>query len=185
MQVTSGAVDLSTGKFEVPGSTSQVAFADAVATLNEESRAVVRNDPGTDIHEITVDQGVADVTRGSRAFSLANMSRFRLRTQQAGMIRNKVIAPPNLVAPQNMELKLVKEPKAAVLEFSWTEVARGEILPSADFSLGDALQFCRGQEDLRADCGSRSPAWRKEIIIGLLPPLTRRAWKANRARPTG
>jgi hypothetical protein len=122
VQVTSGAVDLSTGKFEVPGSTSQVAFADAVATLNEESRAVVRNDPGSNVHEITVDQGVADVTRGSQSVQLGQYEQVSFATQQAGMTRNKVIAPPNLVAPQNMELKLVKEPKAAVLEFSWTEV---------------------------------------------------------------
>src|ERR1700730_3658846 len=37
VQVTSGAVDLSTGKFEVPGSTSEVSFENAVASLSEES----------------------------------------------------------------------------------------------------------------------------------------------------
>ena len=39
VQVTSGAVDLATGRFETPGSTSQVSFADATASLNENSRA--------------------------------------------------------------------------------------------------------------------------------------------------
>ena len=33
VQVTSGAVDLATGHFETPGSTSQVSFADAVASF--------------------------------------------------------------------------------------------------------------------------------------------------------
>jgi hypothetical protein len=122
VQVTSGAVDLSTGRFEVPGSTSQVAFADAVASLNEESRAAVRNDPARNVHEITVDQGVVDVTRGSQRVQLGPYEQVSFEVQRAGLTRSKVIAPPNLVAPQNMELKLVKEPKAAVLEFSWTEV---------------------------------------------------------------
>src|ERR1035438_847164 len=51
VQVTSGAVDLATGRFETPGSSSQVSFADAVATLNEESRAMVRNDPDHTVHQ--------------------------------------------------------------------------------------------------------------------------------------
>ena len=36
VQVTSGAVDLATGRFETRGSTSQVSFADAVASLKQE-----------------------------------------------------------------------------------------------------------------------------------------------------
>src|SRR5579884_3453492 len=70
VQVTSGTVDLSTGKFEVPGSTSRVAFADALASLGEESRAVVQNDPKRNIHEMTMDQGEARVTRGSTTVQL-------------------------------------------------------------------------------------------------------------------
>ena len=122
VQVTSGAVDLSTGKFEVPGSTSQVAFADAVANLNEESRAVVRNDPARNVHEITVDQGGADVRRGPQTVQLGQYEQVSFASQQPGLTRSRVIAPPSLVSPQNMELKLVKDSKAAVMEFSWTEV---------------------------------------------------------------
>lgn len=122
VQVTSGAVDLSTGRFEAPGSTSQVAFADAVATLNEESRAIVRNDPDNNVHEITMDQGHAEVTRGSTSVQLGQYEQAAFSAQQAGLVRNRVLAPPNLLSPQNMDLKLVRDPKAAVLEFSWSEV---------------------------------------------------------------
>ena len=123
VQVTSGAVDLSTGRLEVPGSTSQVAFADAVATLNEESRAMVHNDPGRDIHEITVDAGGVGITRGSTSVQLGQYEQASFSSKQAGLIRNKVIAPPSLLTPQNMELKLVKDPRSAMLDFSWTEVS--------------------------------------------------------------
>jgi hypothetical protein len=122
VQVTSGAVDLSTGRFEAPGSTSQVSFADAVASLNQESRAVVRNDPDKNVHEITMDQGQAQVTRGSTSIQLGQYEQVTFTAQQAGLVRNKVIAPPSLLTPQNMELKLVHDPKAAVLVFSWSEV---------------------------------------------------------------
>jgi len=70
VQVTSGAVDLATGRFETPGSTSQVSFADAVARMKEESRAAVRNDPDKNVHQITVDLGQAEVTRGSTSVQL-------------------------------------------------------------------------------------------------------------------
>ena len=122
VQVTSGAVDLATGHFETPGSTSQVSFADAVATLNEESRAVVRNDPGKNVHEITVDSGQAQVTRGSTSVQLGQYEQISFAAQQPGLVRSKVIAPPSLLTPRNMELKVVKDPKSTTLDFSWTEV---------------------------------------------------------------
>jgi hypothetical protein len=126
VQVTSGAVDLATGHFETPGSTSQVSFADAVANLNEESRAVVRNDPDKNVHEITVDSGQAAVTRGSTTVQLGQYEQVSFAAQQPGLVRNKVIAPPSLLTPQNMELKLVQDPKATSLEFSWTEVPQAK-----------------------------------------------------------
>ncbi len=122
VQVSSGAVDLATGHFETPGSTSQVSFADAVATLNEESRAVVRNDPDKDVHEITVDSGHAAVTRGSNTVQLGQYEQVTFAAEQPGLVRNKVIAPPALLTPPNMELKLVHDPKTTPLDFSWTEV---------------------------------------------------------------
>lgn len=122
VQVTSGAVDLATGHFETPGSTSQVSFADAVARLNEETHAAVRNDPEKNVHEITVDSGQAEVTRGATSVQLGQYEQISFEAQQPGLVRTKVIAPPALLTPQNMELKLVSDPKATVLDFSWTEV---------------------------------------------------------------
>jgi hypothetical protein len=122
VQVTSGAVDLTTGHFETPGSTSQVSFADAVANINEDSRAVVRNDPTKNVHEMTVNSGQAEVTRGSTSVQLGQYEQVSFAAQEPGLVRNKVIAPPSLLTPQNMELKVVKDPKATTLEFSWTEV---------------------------------------------------------------
>ncbi len=122
VQVTSGAVDLATARFETPGSTSQVSFADAVATLNEESRAAVRNDPDNNVHEFTVDSGQAEVTRGSSSVQLGQYEQVSFAAQQPGLVAKKVIAPPSLLTPQNMDLQLVPDPKATTLDFSWTEV---------------------------------------------------------------
>lgn len=139
VQVTSGAVDLSTGKFEVPGSTSQVSFENAVANLAEESRAVVRNDPTKNVHEFTVDQGQAEVTRGSSSVRLGQYDQVTFAAEKPGLIQQKVIAPPGLVAPMNMALTVTKDPKTTPLEFAWTEVPgavayRLQVSPSGMFS---------------------------------------------------
>ncbi|HZO99272.1 MAG TPA: hypothetical protein VFD30_03160 [Terriglobia bacterium] len=122
VQVTSGAADLSTGKFEVPGSTSQVAFADAVASLAEESRAVVRNDPEKNVHQFTVDQGEAAVTRGSSTVRLGQYEQVAFEAAQPGLIRSKVIAPPTLLKPVNMELTITKDPQNTPIHLEWSEI---------------------------------------------------------------
>ncbi len=149
VQVTSGAVDLSTGRFEVRGSTSQVSFENAVASLSEDSRAVVRNDPGKNVHQFTVDQGSADVTRGSTSMRLGQYEQVSFREGEPGLVRRKVIAPPTLIDPQNMALTLTKDAKSTPVRFSWTPVPgavayRLEISPSGMFSNLAADKKVRG-----------------------------------------
>ncbi len=139
VQVTSGAVDLSTGKFEVPGSTSQVSFSDAVASLAEESRAMVRNDPAKNKHEFTVDQGQAEVRRGSANIRLGQYEQVTFDANTPGLVRSKVIAPPTLVEPVNMALTISKEPKSTPVDFAWSEVPEAvayhlQVSPSTMFS---------------------------------------------------
>lgn len=122
VQVTSGAVDLSTGKFGVQGSISQVSFQNATARLGEDSRAVVRNDPANDVHEITVDAGQANVTRGSTSIRLGQYDQVAFSAQQPGLTRQSVIAPPALEAPLNMALTESKDPKTTPVEFAWHDV---------------------------------------------------------------
>lgn len=121
VQVTSGAVDLSTGRLE-QGSVSQVSIENAVANIREESRAVIRNDPQRDLHEITVDQGAADVTRGSNTIRLGQYDQASFSAAQPGMIRTTVIAPPALDQPPNMALTVSKDPKNTSVAFAWHQV---------------------------------------------------------------
>jgi hypothetical protein len=139
VQVTSGAVDLSTGKFEVRGSTSQVSIENAVASLSEDSRAVVRNDPNKNLHEVTVDQGSADVTRGSTSIRLGQYEQATFSSNEPGLIRKKVIAPPSLLEPQNMALTVSKDPKTTAVRFAWSPVPGAvayhlQVSPSGMFS---------------------------------------------------
>lgn len=139
VQVTSGTVDLSTGKFEIPGSTSKVAFEDAVASLGAESRAVVRNDPKTNVHQLTVNRGEAQVTRGSTTLQLGEYDKVTFSANHPGLVRGKVIAPPVLVAPANMALTVTKDPRTTPVDFKWSAVPGAkeyclEVSPSGMFS---------------------------------------------------
>jgi predicted phage tail protein len=122
VQVTTGAVDLSTGKFPAQGSVSQVSFQNATASLGEDSRAVVRNDPAKDVHEITVDSGQAQVTRGSQSLRLGQYEQVTFSATQTGLNKQTVIAPPVLETPPNMDLRQVKDPKSTPVDFEWKGV---------------------------------------------------------------
>ena len=139
VQVSSGAVDLSTGRFEVPGSTSRVSFENAVANLAEESRAMVRNDPTKNLHELTVDHGQADVTRGSSTVRLGQFDQVTFTREKPGLTRQKVVAPPTLTDPPNMALTMTRDPKATNLDFAWSYVPQAavyrlQVSPSGMFS---------------------------------------------------
>jgi hypothetical protein len=69
-----------------------------------------------------VDQGQAQVTRGSTSVRLGQYEQVTFTAEQSGLKRGTVIAPPKLLTPQNMELKLAKNPKSTVLQFAWTNV---------------------------------------------------------------
>jgi hypothetical protein len=83
---------------------------------------MVRNDPQRNMHEFTVDQGGAEVTRGSTSIQLGQYEQVSFASDQPGLVRKKVIAPPKLLSPRNMELKLARDPKSEVLAFAWTPV---------------------------------------------------------------
>lgn len=139
VQVSTGAVDLSTGKFEVRGSTSQVSFENAVANVAEDTHAIVRNDPKDNIHQMTIDQGQADVTRGSTSVRLGQYDQVAFDATQPGLIRTRVIAPPSLVSPPNMALTVTRDPKTTPINFSWQAVPdavayRLQVSPSGMFS---------------------------------------------------
>ncbi len=139
VQVTAGVVDLSTGKFDVAGSTSQVSFENATATLSEDTRASVHNDPKNNVHELTLNQGEAEIRRGTENIRLGQYDQVSFKTGEAHLSQSKVIAPPNLVEPKNMALTVSKDPKATVLTFSWNTVPgatayRLQISPSGMFA---------------------------------------------------
>ena len=121
VHIQSGAVDLSTGTWEVPGSKADVSFENAVASLRANSRAAVRSDPVAKTHEITVDTGSAELKRGEKVIELGQWERASFPTG-GEVTRTHVLAPPELVEPLNLQPIIVPDPKQAAVHFEWKVV---------------------------------------------------------------
>ena len=124
VQVTSGAVDLSTGSWEVPGSSSEVRFENAVARMQQNTRAAIRQDPNAKVHEITVSEGAAAVNKGNQTIQVGPYERAGFTDPNAPLNKEKVIAPPKLARPRNLEPIISTNPPEEVIRFEWQPVAQ-------------------------------------------------------------
>jgi hypothetical protein len=122
VHISSGQVDLATGKWEVPGSSAQVSFENAVASLRENTHAAVHSDPNTNQQQITVSTGSAELTRGNEHVDIGQHERVSFPTN-GQITKTDVLAPPELVEPSNLAPITVADPKHDPVHFSWKAVA--------------------------------------------------------------
>jgi len=123
VHISSGAVDLSTGNFNSPKSKAEVSFADAVASLRENSRAAVRSDPQNNQNEITLSAGSAEVrsSTGQEKIELRKWERASV-TSGGSIVKTAVLAPPDLTQPVNLQPIIVADPRRAPVRFEWRTV---------------------------------------------------------------
>lgn len=122
VNVTSGAVDLSTGTWEVEGSSSVVKFENAVARIQQNSRAAVKNDPKGKVGEITVSEGQAQLQKGGEQVMLGPYERASFAGAEAGLRTEKVLRPPALTRPRNLEPIISRSPKEEAIQFEWENI---------------------------------------------------------------
>lgn len=136
VHISAGAVDLTTGTWQVPGSKAEVSFADAQAILHENSHADVKTDPSTKQNEITVAAGAADVQKDGQQVQVSQWQRASF-TQGGPITKTDVLAPPGLVQPVNLQPIIVPDPKHTPIRFEWQPVdtAREYQLQISDTSM--------------------------------------------------
>ncbi len=139
MHISSGAVDLTTGTWQIPGSKAEVSFQDAVASLHENSRADVRTDPGTKQNQITVAAGAAEVQHDGQQVQLTQYQRGTF-TGTGPITKTDVLAPPNLVQPVNLQPIIVADPKSTPIRFEWQPVDSAR---EYELEIGDTSMFNR------------------------------------------
>jgi hypothetical protein len=139
MHISSGAVDLTTGSWQVPGSKAEVSFQDAVASLHENSHADVKTDPSTKQGEITVAAGAADVQSNGQQVQVSQWQRASV-TEGGPITKTNVLAPPGLVQPVNLQPIIVPDPKHTSIRFEWQPV---DTATEYELKISDTMMFTR------------------------------------------
>jgi hypothetical protein len=121
VHISSGAVDLTTPTWNVPGSKADISFEDAVASLRENSRADVRSDPKTKQQEITVAAGDAELSRGTEHVEVGQWEKASFAANTP-ITKTEVLAPPALIEPLNLQPIILADPKRDPIHFSWRPV---------------------------------------------------------------
>src|SRR5690349_3354059 len=122
VHISSGAVDLATGTWLSPRSRAEVSFANARASLKENSRAAVRTDPVSSENQITVSSGSADMQVGNQHVAIGEWERVTYNAASGSVAKTTVLAPPTLTAPLNLQPLMEADPKHTTVHFTWAAV---------------------------------------------------------------
>jgi hypothetical protein len=122
VHISSGAVDLTTGTWVSPRSKAEVSFANARASLAENSRAAVRTDPVANRNQITVSAGAAQMQIGNQQIEIGKWQRVTFASN-GPIVKTNVLAPPDLLEPVNLQPLIEPDPKRTPVHFSWAPVA--------------------------------------------------------------
>ena len=146
MHISSGAVDLATGTWESPKSKAEVSFSNAVASVQQNSRAAVRSDPRTNQADITVSAGTAELatTDGRQHVEIGKWERATVPAGGGNVIKTNVLAPPELAEPLNLQPMSVPDPKHSPVHFEWKPV-QGAV--SYEIRVSATSMFSRIVED--------------------------------------
>jgi FecR-like protein len=119
VHISTGAVDLATGTWESPNSKAEVSFANARASLHENSRAAVRSDANN--NQITVSAGGASMQVGEEHMEIGKWERVTFASG-GPVTKTNVLAPPELTEPVNLQPLISPDPKHTPMHFAWSEV---------------------------------------------------------------
>jgi hypothetical protein len=121
VRISTGSVDLATPNWASPDSKAAVSMEDTTASLSQNSRASVKDDPKNNEHEIVVASGAAEVQRGLERVELTQYERVSFPTG-GPMQKTNVLAPPSLVEPLNLAPIISENPKTSPVRFEWKAV---------------------------------------------------------------
>jgi hypothetical protein len=146
MHITSGAVDLATGTWDSPKSKAEVSFSNAVASVQQNSRAAVRSDPQTHQSDITVSAGTAELatTDGRQHVEIGKWERVTVPPTGGTVMKTSVLAPPELAEPLNLQPLILPDPKHAAVHFEWKPVPEAV---SYEIRVSTTSMFSRIVED--------------------------------------
>jgi hypothetical protein len=158
VHIQAGQVDLATPTWNVVGSQADISFENAVASLRENSRAEVKSDPKTQQQQMTVNEGSAEMKRGSEKVEVAQWERVTFPTNGA-ITKEQVLAPPDLVSPLNLQPLIVADTKREPVHFEWKPVATAKayLLQISKSTLFNKVLFEKRTADTSLDIAGLEP----------------------------
>jgi hypothetical protein len=87
----------------------------------------VRSDPRTKEQQVTVDSGSAELERGSEHVDIGAFERATIPAGGGAIVKTQILAPPELVAPLNLQPIIVSDPKHDPVHFSWKPSAMAKL----------------------------------------------------------
>jgi hypothetical protein len=121
VRISTGSVDLATPNWASPDSKAAVSMEDTTASLSQNSRASVKNDPQNNEHEIVLASGAAEVQRGPEKVELTQWEKVSFPTG-GPLQKSNVLAPPSLVEPLNLAPIISENPRTTPVRFEWKAV---------------------------------------------------------------
>ena len=159
VHIRSGAVDLATGSWQSPRSKAEVSFANARASLHENSRAAVRSDRHNGYSEITVSAGAANMKVGGQQMEIGKWERAALGQRRAGH-QDTVLAPPESGrAIESAAIDRTRSKARAAIHFAWSAVPDAV---SYELRVSTNSMFTRVVAEKRA---ARKPTWTSPASI--------------------
>jgi hypothetical protein len=120
VRVTSGSINLSTVRKNVESSTTSVSALTTTANVGENSRMDVESIPGKKTSVFALSQGRARVVSGGVATPMEAYD--RVTTIDGKQTKEKLMQPPELLAPNSIKPVVAREGLATKIQFTWSPV---------------------------------------------------------------
>jgi hypothetical protein len=122
VELASGALDLSTAKKNVPQSKAKLETSNAVADVDEYTRASAQYDEKLRDSGIKVSEGKARITSKDTQQSIIARGNEEVRVRE-GELDKRILPPaPVLVAPMNAETFTAADPKKITIRLQWNAI---------------------------------------------------------------
>src|SRR5262245_22807395 len=120
VRVTSGSINLSTVRKNVESSTTSVSALTTTANIGENARMDVESIPGKKTSVFALSQGKARVDSGGVSTPLEAYE--RVTTIDGKQTKEKLMQPPELLAPNSIKPVVAREGLATKIQFTWSPV---------------------------------------------------------------
>ena len=120
VRVTSGSINLSTVRKNVESSTTSVSALSTIANVGENSRMDVESNPAKKTSTFSLSQGKARVVSGGVSTPMEAYD--RVTAVDGKQTLEKLMQPPELLAPNSVKPVVAREGLATKIQFTWSPV---------------------------------------------------------------